>query len=154
MANGTNRRDKHLCLPRTTLLLMPDLYSDDRWLSLTWDSERRCVCAVWKVFADSRELRDGGEKILQAIRARHADALVSDNRRLVGLTPQDQDWFSETWTRKAVRLGLRRIAVVLPPQGTGRNDSEDILGRIGKRDFVTRAFDSLPEAFDWIAAAH
>jgi hypothetical protein len=130
---------------------MPDLYSDDRWLSITWDGVHGCICAVWKVFADSRELRDGGEKILQAIRARHAKALLSDNRRLVGLTPDDQDWFSETWTPRAVRFGLRRIAVVLPPQGIGRRDSEDILGRIGKRDFVTHAFDSVAEALDWIA---
>jgi hypothetical protein len=130
---------------------MSDLYSDDRWLSIRWDAEHRCIYALWKVFANSRELRDGGEKILLAIGASHAEALVSDNRRLVGLTPDDQDWFSKTWTTKAVRIGLRRIAVVLPPQGSGRFDSEDTLGRIGKRDFVTHAFDSVPEALEWIA---
>jgi hypothetical protein len=130
---------------------MRDRYSDDRWLSITWDSEHRCIYALWKVLASSRELRDGGEKILHAIRARKAEALVSDNRRLVGLSPDDQDWFSEIWTSKAVRSGLRRIAVVLPEQGFGRYDSEDVLGRIGNRDFVTHTFDSAPEALDWIA---
>jgi len=128
-----------------------DLHFDDRWLSVSWNGEHRCIYALWKGFAKSDELRAGGEKILQAIRARQADALVSDNRRLVGLTAADQDWFSETWTPKAVRAGLRRIAVVLPTQGFGRFDSEDVLGRIGRRDFVTHAVDSMPEAFDWIA---
>ena len=132
---------------------MSDLISDDRWLSITWDSEHRCLYALWKVFATSRELRDGGEKILEAIRAKRAAALISDNRRLAGLTPGDQDWFSGTWTRKAVRMGLRRIAVVLPPQGFGRYDSEDTLRRIGKKDFVTHAFDSVSEAFDWIGGS-
>jgi len=132
---------------------MSDLISDDRWLSITWDGEHRCLYALWKVFATSRELRDGGEKILQAIRAKRAPALISDNRRLAGLTPGDQEWFSGTWTRKAVRTGLRRIAVVLPPQGFGRYDSEDTLGRIGKKDFVTHAFDSVSEAFDWIGGS-
>ena len=130
---------------------MSEVYSDDRWLSISWDTEHRCIYALWKLFANTRELRDGGAKILDAIRARHADALVSDNRRLAGLTTADQDWFSQTWTPKAVRAGLRRIAVVLPSQGFGRDDSQDILGRIGKHDFVTRAFDSLPDAFVWIA---
>jgi len=132
---------------------MSDLISDDRWLSITWDGEHRCLYALWKVFATSRELRDGGEKILQAIRAKRAPALISDNRRLAGLTPGDQEWLSGTWTRKAVRMGLRRIAVVLPPQGFGRYDSEDTLGRIGKKDFVTHAFDSVSEAFDWIGGS-
>ena len=130
---------------------MSDLISDDRWLSITWDSEHRCLYALWKVFATSRELRDGGEKILQAIRAKRAAALISDNRRLAGLTPGDQEWFSGTWTRKAVRIGLRRIAVVLPLEGFGRYDSEDILGRIADRDFVMHAFESVSDALDWIA---
>ena len=131
---------------------MSNVQSDDRWLSVSWNSEHSCIYAVWKGSANSRELRAGGEKILHAIRAKHADALVSDNRRLVGLTSADQDWFSETWTAKAVRAGLRRIAVVLPAQGFGRYDSEDILGRIGNRPFATHAFDSMPEAVDWIAS--
>jgi len=54
-----------IAVPRITFLLMPDLYSDDRWLSITWDAEHRCIYALWKVFATSRELRDGGEKILK-----------------------------------------------------------------------------------------
>ena len=131
---------------------MSDVHSDDQWLSVSWNGEHRCIYALWKGFAKSHELRAGGEKILRAVRARHADALVSDNRRLVGLGRADQDWFSETWTGEAVRAGLRRIAVVLPPQGFGRYDSEDVLGRIGNRDFVTHAFDSLPEALEWIAS--
>jgi hypothetical protein len=130
---------------------MSETYSDDRWLSISWDDEHRCIYAFWKLFANTRELRDGGDKILVAVRSRHADALVSDNRRLAGLTTADQDWFSQTWTPKAVRAGLRRIAVVLPPQGSGRYDSEDVLGRIGNHDFVTHAFDSLPGALEWIA---
>ena len=130
---------------------MSDHNSEDRWLAVSWDAEHRCIYARWKAVGTSSGLRAGGEKILRAIRARHADAHVSDNRRLVGLSAADQDWFSDTWTPKAVRIGLRRIAVVLPVEGFGRYDSEDILGRIADRDFVMHAFESVSDALDWIA---
>jgi hypothetical protein len=105
---------------------------------VTWDSEHACVCAEWKAFANSRELRLGGRKILDAIRRRKAAALLSDNRRIEVMKGDDQTWFSNTWTPMAVEAGLRRIAVVLAPQGLGRSASEEILSHIGNRDFVTR----------------
>jgi hypothetical protein len=130
---------------------MSEVHSDDPWLSVTWDSEHECVCAEWKAFANSRELRLGGKKILDAIRRREAAALLSDNRRLEVMKGDDQTWFSNTWTPMAVQAGLRRIAVVLAPQGLGRFASQEILSHIGNRDFVTRTFDSVPEALEWIA---
>lgn len=131
---------------------MSEVHSDDPWLSVSWDSEHSCVYAEWKAFANSSELRAGGRKILAAIRARHAVSLVSDNRRLHVMKADDQNWFSNTWTPMAVESGLRRIAVVLAPQGLGRFASEEILSHIGNRDFITRTFESLPEALEWIAA--
>ena len=132
-------------------LSMSDPHSDDPWLSITWDGDHRCVVAEWKAFANSRELRQGGNKILDAIRSHHATSLVSDNRRLEAMKADDQSWFSDTWTPMAVDAGLRRIAVVLAPQGMGRFASEEILSHIGNRDFVTRTFETVPEALDWIA---
>jgi hypothetical protein len=130
---------------------VPELYSDDPWLVVSWDGEHQCVIAEWKGFANSRELRAGGKKILTAIRTRRATALVSDNRRLDVMSGDDQTWFSDSWTPMAVEMGLRRIAVVLAPQGLGRFASEEILSRIGNRDFITRAFDSPADALEWIA---
>jgi hypothetical protein len=108
------------------------------------------VIAELKSFATSRELRAGGKKILTAIRTRRATALVSDNRRLEVMRGDDQSWFSDSWMPMAVEMGLRRIAVVLAPQGLGRFASEEILTHIANRDFVTRTFDSVPDALEWI----
>ena len=131
---------------------MSEVHSDDPWLSVTWDGEHRCVHAEWKAFANSSELRLGGKKILEAIRSHNATSLVSDNRRLEVMKGDDQSWYSDVWTPMAVEAGLRRIAVVLAPQGMGRFASEEILSRIGNRDFATRTFESVPDALEWIAA--
>ena len=124
---------------------------NEPWLSVHWDREHGCVHAEFKGFANSVEFRAGTEKILDAIRVRGARSLVSDNRRLEGVTPSDQLWLRDTWMPEAVAAGVGRIAVVLAPQGLGRIASEDIISRFGKTEFVTRTFDSVPEALKWVS---
>jgi hypothetical protein len=126
-----------------------DVHLNEPWLSVNWDREHRCIYAEFKGFANSAEFRAGTEKILDAIRVRSALALVSDNRRLEGVTQSDQLWLRDTWMPEAVSAGVERIAVVLAHHGLGRIASEDIISRFGKTEFVTRTFDSVPDALKW-----
>src|SRR5712691_846592 len=128
-----------------------DIHLNEPWLSVHWDREHGCVHAEFKAFANSAEFRAGTEKILDAIRLRGARALVSDNRRLEGVTQIDQLWLRDTWMPEAVATGVARIAVVLAHHGLGRIASEDIISRFGKTEFVTRTFDSVPDALKWVS---
>jgi hypothetical protein len=92
-------------------------------------------------------------RILEAIRATGAASLVSDNRRLEGVTDQDQLWIRDTWTPLAVDSGLTRIAVVVPQRGLGRIATEQILSQVGMKAFSTRTFSTVSEAMEWVAEA-
>lgn len=127
------------------------VYSDEPWLSISWDADHLCICAEWKGFANSAQFRASTMQILKAIRARHAHTLISDNRRLELVTSENQLWIRDTWTPAAVAAGLRRIAVVLAPRGLGRFASEQILFEIRHTSFVTRTFDTVAEATEWVA---
>lgn len=126
-----------------------ETFSDERWLRIQWDPEHRVVYAEWKAFANSSEFRASTTKILDAIRTRSADSLVSDNRRLEGVADQDQLWLRDTWIPLAVAAGVKRIAVVLPHHGLGKIASEEILGRIEMAAFATRTFTTVSEATEW-----
>jgi hypothetical protein len=41
--------------------------------------------------------------------------------------------------------------VVVAHHGAGKIASEEIIGRFGKTEFVTRTFDSVPTALTWLA---
>jgi hypothetical protein len=127
-----------------------EVYATEGWLSIRWDRECRCVHAEWTGFANSIQFRAGTMKILDAIKENGASSLVSDNRRLEGVTTQDQLWIRDTWVPLAVADGLRRIAVVLPRRGLGKIASEEIIGRFGKSTFVTSTFESTDEALAWL----
>ena len=130
-----------------------DVHSDERWLSIRWDREHHCVYAEFKSFANSAEFRAGTLRIIDAIRERHASALISDNRRLEGIVYEDQLWLRDSWVPQAVAAGIKRIAVVVAPHGLGRIATEEVIGRIGNTEFLTRTFESLADAEKWVAAA-
>jgi hypothetical protein len=129
-----------------------DVHLDERYLSIYWDREHRCVYAAFKSFATSVEFREGTMKIIEAIRARRAAALISDNRKLEGVSDADQGWIQDTWVPLAEAAGLKRIAVVLAHQGLGKFVSEQIISRFTEKDFVTRTFDTLAAANKWIVS--
>jgi hypothetical protein len=130
----------------------PDVHLDEPWLSVRWDGEHRCVNAEWAGLPNSVEFRSGTVAILKAVRDRHAVSLVSDNRRLEGVANQDQIWINESWVRMAVGSGLKRIGVVLAPEGQTKVASEGMISRFEDKVFETRTFVSEDKALEWVAS--
>ena len=129
------------------------IFEDEPWLAIQADRNSRCVYAEWRTFANSGEFRASSTRILDVLKAIGAVSLVSDNRRLEGVTDQDQLWLRDTWTPMAVAAGLTRIAVVVPQRGLGRIASEQILRQVGMKAFSTRTFSTVSEAMEWAAEA-
>ena len=131
--------------------LSPPSKGDDPWLSVQWDAAHRCVYAEWRGFANSAEFRAGLLRIVEALRDHQSGLLVSDNRRLEGITDQDQLWIRDTWTPLAVSTGLTRIAVVVAQRGLGKIASQEVLSQVGMRVFATRTFTTVSEATEWVS---
>ena len=129
------------------------VYLDKPWLTIRWDAEHRCVHAEFKAFANSAEFRAGCQTVMTAIKERKAVSLISDNRRLEGVTGEDQLWLRDTWFPQAVATGLTRIAAVLAPRGLGRIASEEIIRQAAKDKLIIRTFDSIAQALKWVAPA-
>jgi hypothetical protein len=132
--------------------MSPDeVYADAPYMSIRSDRQRNCVIAEFRGFATSAEFRAGTMKILDAIKERRVDSLISDNRKLEVVTDADQMWIRDAWVPLAVAAGLKRIAVVLAKQGLGKFASQEIISQFPDSTFVTRTFDSLDEAKKWVA---
>jgi hypothetical protein len=130
-----------------------DVFADEPWLAIQADPASRCIYAEWRGFANSAEFRASSTRILDALRATGATSLVSDNRRLEGVTDQDQLWIRDTWTQQAVASGLTRIAVIVPQRGLGKIASDQILRQVGMRAFSTRTFTTVSEAMEWVSGS-
>jgi len=126
-------------------------FADEPWLSIERDREGKWVYAEWKGFANSAEFRASLTRIVDVIGTQHIPALVSDNRRLEGVTNVDQLWIRDTWTPMAAAAGLKRIAVVVAHHGLGKIATQEILSQMGTSVFATRTFTTVSEATEWAA---
>jgi hypothetical protein len=126
------------------------VYLDEPWLSVRWDAEHHCVHSEWKGFATSTEFRIGTMKMLEAIRDKHASALLTDTRKLEAVGDEDQLWVRDTWIPLATRAGLKRLAVVVAHSGLGRFAVDEMIKHDGVTAYIRRTFESLPEAMWWL----
>jgi hypothetical protein len=129
-----------------------DVYVDEPWLTIWWDRSCNCVHGQWKAFATSAEFRAGLMKGLEAIKDKRATAYVSDTRKVKVIVQKDQAWVRETWIPLAVAEGLKRIALVTGAAGLGKTTVLEIVKQVDD-EVLLRSFDTLAEAFDWLAKA-
>jgi hypothetical protein len=130
-----------------------DVYVNEPYLSIRWDSVHQHVHTEWKAFANSAELRSGLLRGIQAIRDNRAAAYVSDARKLKVIVHDDYTWIKDKWMPLAVEAGLKRLAFVTAPTGLGRLSIEDVSGMVDKNGLQSRTFSSMEAARKWVAEA-
>jgi hypothetical protein len=128
-----------------------DVYVDEPYLSIRWDSVHNHVLSEWKAFANSIELRASLLKGIRAIKEHKAIAYVSDARKIRVIVHEDQRWIRETWLPLAIEAGLKRIAFVTAPSGLGKLTIGDVALLIDGDRVQSRTFDSMTSARQWIS---
>jgi hypothetical protein len=128
-----------------------DVYVNEPYLSIRWDSLHKHVLSEWKGFANSAELRTGLLKGIQAITDNHAAAYVSDARKLRVIVHEDQRWIREKWMPLALQAGLKRLAFVTADTGLGRLTIEDVVVLVDHHGLESRTFHSVAAARQWVA---
>ena len=130
-----------------------DIYVDEPWLLMKWDSENKCVHSVWKGFANSAEFRAALMKGLQAVRDRHATGYVSDTRMIKVIVHEDQAWANEFVIPAMAAAGLRRMAMVTAISGLGKITVEEIVKMVDNKPLLMRTFSAVTPALKWVSEA-
>ena len=132
-----------------------DVYLDEPWLLLRWDSEHRCVLAEWRAFTTSREFQRALTTALEVVRDRQGANFVTDTLELEAIGDEDQRWIRYTWAPLAIAAGIKRIAVVEAKHGLAKFAIDEMFK--GRRDtgsqLQSRTFDSLADAMKWVSEA-
>lgn len=131
-----------------------DVYVDEPYLSIRWDSVHHHVLSEWKAFANSIELRAALLKGIRAIKEHQAIAYVSDARKIRVIVHEDQTWIKETWLPLALEAGLKRLAFVTAATGLGKLTIGDVALLIDGQSVQSRTFDSMTAARQWISQGH
>lgn len=130
-----------------------DVYVDEPWLLMRWDSDHQCVFAEWKAFATTSEFQGALMRVLEVLRERHAVNFVTDTRNLESVSTEDQRWIRYTWAPLAIAAGIKRIAVVEGKHGLAKFAIDEMFR--GRRNtglqLDSRTFDAVDDAMKWMA---
>ena len=130
-----------------------ELYLDEPWVTIRWDSALRCVHTEWKGFANSAEFRAALMTALAASKERHAVGYLSDTRKVRVIVQADQTWVNEVWIKLLAKAGVKRFALVTAASGLGKLTVEDVITLVDNKGVLMRGFDSVDDATAWLAEA-
>lgn len=125
------------------------IYIDNDNVLLEWDAQERWIHIEYRRWNTTKETRTGIEEFLRAVREHSAQRCLSDSRHRRVVQPDAQSLLTETWVPRAVALGLRRLAIVLPESALALQTVEALLERYHEH-LETEAFGTVEAAAAWL----
>ncbi len=126
------------------------IYRDYSYLNVIWNEEISCVVMEWKKFSFGDDFMRGLNSGLDLLTEKNGTKWLADMRKMGVVGELDQKWAYEEWFPKAVKNGLKFLALVVPEKGTAQMSVELIMNTIEKEKLVYSYFNQINEAIDWI----
>lgn len=118
--------------------------------SVRWDEDGQLVLVEWQGWANTREFLELLDAEIAALRKHHGSRVLADCRRQKVLNPADQDRANEEWLPRALAVGLKRFAVVVPSSVLAEVNLKTSLGKVPATALEVAYFATPEEARDWL----
>lgn len=118
--------------------------------SVSWDEDAQLVLVEWQGWANPTEFAALLEAEIVALRKHKGSRMLADCRRQKGLSAADQDRANDVWLPRALAVGLKRMAVVVPSSGLAAANLKERLGKARPAALEIAYFPTPEEARDWL----
>jgi hypothetical protein len=119
--------------------------------SVRWDEDGQFVLVEWQGWADPSEFAGLLDAEIVALRKHKGSLMLADCRRQKGLRAADQARADEVWLPRALAVGLKRFAVVLPSSGLAAANLKERLARAAATELEIAYFATPDEARVWLS---
>lgn len=110
------------------------------------------VTMVWTGYANSAQFRQGTETMLEELIHHNKEKVFGDIREMVLISQDDQNWLAEQFVPRAVRHGMRFLALVRPTYYFNKVAVETVAYKVNDEKLRIRFFNDPEEAKDWLAS--
>jgi hypothetical protein len=119
--------------------------------SVRWESPAATVLVEWEGWANSTEFAAILDAEVRALKDHGGSRLLADCRRQRVLIPADQERAGREWLPRALAIGLKRFAVILPTSGLARMNLKNSLDAVPSTRLEVGYFDTVDQAREWLA---
>jgi hypothetical protein len=120
--------------------------------SVRWDEDDQLVLVEWDGWANSAEFAALLDAELRALEQHRGSRILADCRRQKVLNPADQERANREWLPRALRIGLKRFAIVVPASVVADMNLRDSLEKAAGAGLEVEYFATVEEARDWVVA--
>jgi len=119
--------------------------------SVRWDEAGQLVLVEWEGWANSSEFAALLQGEIEALRKHRASRLLADCRRQKVLNPADQERANQEWVPRALAVGLKRFAVVVPSSVLAELNLKASLDKVPANELDVAYFATPEEARVWLS---
>jgi hypothetical protein len=119
--------------------------------SVSWEEDAKLVFVEWDGWANSTEFAALLDAELRALNEHRGFRLLADCRRQKVLNPKDQDLANREWLPRALKVGLKRFAIVVPASVVADMNIRDSLDKASAGGLQVGFFATVEEAREWVA---
>jgi hypothetical protein len=120
--------------------------------SVGYDQQASCVVMVLKGYATTPVFRETNERVLACLKDKNASRVLGDIKDFILISAADQDWLNEVWIPRAIGIGLRRVALVLPTYYFNRVAVDTVTSRTDPNRLTVAYFDNAEDARFWLTS--
>jgi hypothetical protein len=118
--------------------------------SVRWDEDGQFVLVEWQGWANATEFAELLEAEIAALRKHYCTRILADCRRQKVLNPADQDRANKEWLPRALAVGLKRFAVVVPSSVLAEVNLKASLGKVPATALEVAYFATPEDARNWL----
>ena len=126
-------------------------YKDFDFLNIQWDDSIKSVIMTWKKFAQGDDFRMGLNEGVNLVSQKGGSNWLADLRDLGAVTKEDQQWSNEDWYPRAIAVGVRFMAIIMPKSFISALTVKNILTKVEDIHVETQYFGSLEDAKLWLS---
>jgi hypothetical protein len=131
--------------------MMFEKTKDDTEVYRVWyDKDEQCVRMRWNGYANSRQFREGTEKMFEQLVQHGARKVLGDIKSMTLIGQEDQQWLLDQFLPRAIREGFRVIALVQPDAYFNKVAVESVAYKINHEKLKIRFFNNVAEAQEWL----
>lgn len=121
-------------------------------LRIDWDEQNQCVIMEWKGFVTGKTFRDSVDKGLELLIEKRSHKWLADLSKMGVISQEDQKWADEDWFPRAVKAGIRYMAMIRPQKIISQMSVRNVISQVGDLKIETEYFENAKDAKAWLCS--